>query len=52
VGEWPGSADEWSELARASQLQVTETTEYARGDLGVELSLEMPSAVLVELVQD
>lgn len=45
IGEWPVSDDEWSALASASAL---ETVPVDRVGAAVELTLPMPSAVLLE----
>jgi xylan 1,4-beta-xylosidase len=50
TSDWPADSAEWGTLAEAAKLPVTETTVTAYGDLTVELRLDMPSAVLVELL--
>ena len=49
VTDWPGSEDVWTELACASQLEVVEATVTASGVIEVDITLDMPSAVLLEL---
>ena len=52
IRDWPRDNAQWAELAEAAKLHTTETTVSAHGSLSVELTLDMPSAVLVELSQD
>jgi xylan 1,4-beta-xylosidase len=49
LGGWPADEAQWTDLARASELPVIETTVTALGQVEVELTLTMPSAVLIEL---
>ena len=52
IKDWPKDGAQWDELAEAAQLHTTETSVSADGELSVELTLDMPSAVLLELSQD
>jgi hypothetical protein len=46
---WPADQAEWGKIAEASKLDTTEAMVTAHGILDVELMMDMPSAVLVEL---
>jgi xylan 1,4-beta-xylosidase len=48
VTDWPGNEEMWTALAHASQLEVVEATVTGSGILEVDITLEMPSAVLLE----
>ena len=50
VGDWPEDDAAWDHLAEASSLHVSESTVAAVGSLDIEVSMDMPSAVLLELL--
>jgi xylan 1,4-beta-xylosidase len=50
LGEWPADETQWGQLAASCELEVTGTRVTAAGTLSLELTLDMPAAVLVELV--
>ena len=51
IKDWPNDEAQWDELAEATRLHTTETSVSADGELSVEVTLDMPSAVLLELSQ-
>jgi len=50
LGDWPEDEAMWDKLAEASKVKVTESTVTAIGSLDIEIRMDMPSAVLLELV--
>ena len=52
IKDWPSDDAQWGELAQATRLHTTDTAVSADGTLDVDLTLDMPSAVLLELSQD
>ena len=51
IGEWPSDQDEWDRLTEATRLPEVESSVTADDGLRLELTLPMPSAILVELVR-